>query len=181
MQVSWCRSLESRRAHVTDADSRGTCCMTFGFIRQLSVLSLASTLAALVVGCGDNQDDAGARSLLAQVEAAQYRAWTRAPGYDKRRSSNAPHSDAVDIYVNTIVEATLTKSSVAEWPVGSIIAKDGFSGSDRELTALMEKREDGWFWAEYDSDGDPAYSGKPDICIDCHRSGSDGVRAFRLP
>lgn len=136
---------------------------------------------ALLASCGDNQDDAGARALLSQVKADQYRTWSRAPGYERRRSSNAPHSDAVDIYINATVEETLSANDVTEWPVGSIIAKDGFSGSDHELTALMEKRDDGWFWAEYDSDGDPAYSGKPDICIDCHRSGSDGVRAFRLP
>lgn len=136
---------------------------------------------ALLVSCGDNQDDAGARALLSRVKADQYRTWSRAPGYEQRRSSNAPHSDAVDIYVNATVAQTLSQPDAMEWPVGSIIAKDGFSGADHELTALMEKRNDGWFWAEYDSDGDPAYSGKPEICIDCHRSGSDGVRAFRLP
>jgi hypothetical protein len=133
-----------------------------------------------IVGCGDNQDDASARTLLARVKSEEYRSWARAPGYEKRRSSNAPHSDAVDIYINDAVAAALTTAG-DRWPVGSVIAKDGFSRSDHELTALMEKRDDGWFWAEYDADGDPAYSGKPDICIDCHRSGSDGVRAFSLP
>lgn len=45
----------------------------------------------------------------------------------------------------------------------------------------MEKRASGWYWAEYDSDGDPDHSGRPEICLDCHRSGSDFVRACRLP
>jgi hypothetical protein len=30
-----------------------------------------------------------------------------------------------------------------------------------------------WFWAEYDDDGDPDYSGRPDVCVDCHCDGSD--------
>lgn len=133
-------------------------------------------------GCGDNQDDAGARALLARVKADEYRHWDRAPGYEKRRNSNAPHSEAVDIYVNDIVAQVLALGEHdGTWPVGSIIAKDGFDGSDLEITAVMEKRRDGWYWAELDDDGDPDYSGRPDVCIDCHASGSDFVRAFRLP
>jgi hypothetical protein len=135
---------------------------------------------ALLVGCGDNQDDSGARDLLSRVRADVYREWQRAPGYERRRSSNAPHGGSVDIYVNGVVaDALAAGEPLVEWPVGSIIAKDGFDGADLELIALMEKRSDGWFWAEYDSDGEPAYSGRPDICIDCHRSGADYVRAFR--
>lgn len=136
----------------------------------------------LAVGCGDNQDDAGARALLARVRADVYRTWDRAPGYEERRESSAPHSDAVDIYVNDRVAEVLALAEPAElWLEGSIIVKDGFSGSSLELIAIMEKRADGWFWAEYDDDGDPDYSGHPDICIDCHRVGSDYVRAFALP
>jgi hypothetical protein len=139
-------------------------------------------LAVLVTACGDNQDDAGARALLARVRADDYRSWQRAPGYEARRSSNAPHGGAVDIYVNDVVAEALTRGeSLEAWPVGSLIAKDGFDGSKLELTALMEKRDDGWYWAEYDGDGDPSYSGHPDLCIDCHRRGSDYVRAFGLP
>jgi hypothetical protein len=146
------------------------------FLLSLSLASFA------VVACGDNQDDVGARDLLARVQAERYRSWDRAPGYATRRDSVAPHSEAVDIYVNDIVAEVLALGQHdGSWPVGSIIAKDGFAGSKLELTALMEKRADGWFWAEYDDDGDPDYSGHPDICIDCHRSGSDSVRAFRLP
>lgn len=139
-------------------------------------------VACAALGCGDNQDDEGARELLARVKASQYRAWDRAPGYAMRRDSNAPHSEAVDIYVNDVVAEVLALGDHnGTWPVGSIIAKDGFDGSELEITALMEKRADGWYWAEYGADGEPEYSGHPDICIDCHRSGSDSVRAFRLP
>ncbi len=59
--------------------------------------------------------------------------------------------------------------------------KDGFDGADLELVAAMEKRDDGWFWVEWDGSGESVYSGKPDVCIDCHASGSDGIRAFSLP
>jgi hypothetical protein len=144
----------------------------------LPILALALTVAA----CGDNQDDAGARELLSRVKADQYRTWDRAPGWESRRASSAPHSDDVDIYVNDIVAEVLALAEPTEkWPEGSIIVKDGFDGSELEIVAVMEKRSGGWFWAEYDSEGDPDYSGRPDICIDCHESGSDGVRAFGLP
>lgn len=140
------------------------------------------TASIVLAGCGDNQDDAGARRLLQEVRADDYRSWARAPGYETRRSSNAPHSDAVDIYINPLVQATLEEgTNVQSWPTGSVIVKDGFSGSSLDLIAIMEKRTDGWYWAEYDDDGDPDYSGKPEICIDCHASGSDSVRAFGLP
>ena len=136
----------------------------------------------LLAGCGDNQDDAGARALLEKIRADRYTTWDRAPGYEKRRPSSAPHSEAVDIYVNDrVAEVLALGEPVQSWPVGSIIAKDGFDGADLELIAVVEKRADGWFWAEYDDDGDPDYSGRPEICTDCHRSGSDYVRAFRLP
>jgi hypothetical protein len=135
-----------------------------------------------LAACGDNQDDAGARELLSRVQEADYRGWDRAPGWDQRRESNAPHSERVDIYVNDLVAEVLALAEPTEaWPEGSVIVKDGFDGPDLEIIAVMEKRSDGWYWAEYDSQGDPDYSGHPDICIDCHRSGSDGVRAFALP
>jgi hypothetical protein len=143
---------------------------------------LAFAVAFFVAGCGDNQDEAGARALLQKIRADQYRTWDRAPGYEVRRPTHAPHSKFVDIYVNDRVAEVLALGEPLEgWPVGSILAKDGFDGNDLELIAVMEKRADGWFWAEYDDDGDPDYSGRPDICTDCHRSGSDYVRAFRLP
>ena len=144
---------------------------------------LALLAAAVLTGCGDNQDDSGARDLLARVRSDDYRSWDRAPGWPNRRDSSAPHGDQVDIYVNDLIaEALALPDPTRErWPEGSIIVKDGFDGSDLELIAVMEKRSDGWFWAEYDSEGEPDYSGRPDVCIDCHASGSDGVRAFALP
>src|SRR5690606_3865688 len=84
----------------------------------------------LLAGCGDNQDEAGARQLLSEVRAADYRSWTRAPGYETRRESSAPHSDAVVIHINAAVEdALLAEPGVlTEWPLGSVIVKDGWNG-----------------------------------------------------
>jgi hypothetical protein len=103
-------------------------------------------------------------------------------GYEARVPSSAPHSDNVEIFVNDVVEAALASDGLSEWPVGSIIVKDGTSDDgELELIALMEKREDGWYWAEYDGSGAALYSGDVDVCVDCHASGGDFVRAFALP
>jgi hypothetical protein len=155
--------------------------------RSLKDFALVSLVAPVLLvgslgGCGDNQDDAGARRLLERVRAEKYRSWERAPGWASRRATSAPHADTVDIYVNdVVVEALVTAEPLSRWPEDSIIVKDGWDGSELELIAIMEKRGDGWFWAEFDDDGDPDYSGRPDVCIDCHRDGNDYVRAFRLP
>jgi hypothetical protein len=151
-------------------------------MQRLARLRLLTLCVLSGFGCGDNQDDAGAQGLLAKVRAERYTSWDRAPGHEQRRSTDAPHSNAVDIYVNDrVAEVLALGEPTLAWPEQSIIVKEGYDGSDLELIAVMEKRADGWFWAEYDDDGDPDYSGRPDICIDCHRSGSDYVRAFRLP
>jgi hypothetical protein len=142
----------------------------------------ACALFPCLVGCGDNQDDAGARRLLARVRADDYRSWDRAPGWPSRRETSAPHGETVDIYVNDVVsDALAVGEPLSRWPKDSIVVKDGWDGSDLEIIAIMEKRSDGWYWAEFDDDGDPDYSGHPDTCIDCHRDGSDYVRSFRLP
>ena len=65
--------------------------------------------------------------------------------------------------------------------------KEGFSsvtGGSRKSVAIMEKRADGWFWAEYDDGGTSTYSGHPSVCVDCHAhrtSYSDWVYSFELP
>ena len=148
----------------------------------LFMLAGPALVVASLAGCGDNQDDAGARRLLARVRADDYRSWERAPGWPTRRATSAPHGERVDIYVNDIIsEALVVAEPLTRWPKDSIVVKDGWDGSELEIIAIMEKRDDGWYWAEFDSDGDPDYSGHPDTCIDCHRDGSDYVRAFRLP
>ncbi|MCW5830981.1 MAG: cytochrome P460 family protein [Labilithrix sp.] len=149
---------------------------------SFSWLVPCSALCALgLLACGDDQAPEDASALLSRIRSENYRGWARAPGYETRRPSDAPHSDAVDIYVNSVVSAALAEGTPrAEWPVGSIIVKDGWDGGDLELIAVMEKRSDGWFWAEY-FDDESKYSGRPSICTGCHESGSDYVLAFALP
>ena len=144
--------------------------------------ALPAVLALGFVACRENDDPMGAESLLEQVQADDYRSWQRAPGYEERRASDAPHSDNVEIFVNDVVAGALATPGVTEWPVGSIIVKDGYTDDgELALVALMEKQDGGWYWAEYDGEGTALYSGKPGICTDCHGSGSDFVRAFALP
>jgi hypothetical protein len=143
---------------------------------------MALAIALLVAACGDDQDPAGAAALWDRIHAEKYRDWARAPGFEQRRSSGAAHGNAVDIYVNeTVSQALRGGSALTAWPTGSLIVKDGFDDDDFELVAAMEKRADGWYWAEWDNEGDASYSGRPSLCIDCHASGADSVRAFALP
>lgn len=133
-----------------------------------------------LAACGDDQAPEEAAALLERIRAEDYRAWERAPGYETRQPAASPHADEVDIYVNSIVADALAGEALDEWPVGALIVKDGWDGDDLELIALMEKQEDGWFWAEY-FDGDSKYSGRPEVCLDCHDAGDDYVLAFSLP
>lgn len=154
-----------------------------------AVGGLLAMLAGCLVGaCGGNEAPDEARSLLAEVREAGYREWSRAPGYENRRPTAAPHGDEVDIYVNGDLAAAVTKGapSVGAWPVGSIVVKDGWDedGATLEIIAVMEKRSDGWFFAEYHGEsGDPDFSGRPAICLDCHVRDAhyDRILAFPLP
>lgn len=134
----------------------------------------------ILAACGDDQQPEVAADLLTRVRADDYRAWDRAPGYSTRQPSNTAHADAVDIYVNPTIATALGEDALDAWPVGSQIVKDGFDGDELELIAILEKRPDGWFFAEY-YDGESKYSGRPDVCLDCHDAGDDFVLAFDLP
>src|SRR5262249_36933858 len=128
----------------------------------------------------------GAKALFARVnQGAGFQAWDRAPGYPSRRPSFTAHSDEVEIFIDpTISKALAGPNEVSSWPVGSTIVKEGFDGDARSLVAIMEKRADGWYWAEYNGDGDPLYSGHPKTCTDCHQhraTYSDFVYSFEFP
>lgn len=88
----------------------------------------------------------------------------------------------MDIFIDRATKKALDeKQPLTAWPVGTLIVKDGYDGADLAFVAVMEKRQGGWFFAEYDAEGSAKYSGKPSLCVDCHRAGSDFVRAFALP
>jgi hypothetical protein len=146
----------------------------------------AIVLAVLLVGCRQNDDPDGARTLYANATA---QATTRAPGWPERRASFTAHSREVEVFVNDVVMKTFDEGApaIAEWPVGSIVRKDGYSGGEKKIVAVMEKRADGWHWAELDADGEPLWSaanGKPDICVECHDNRakySDWIYSFEFP
>lgn len=154
----------------------------------LCLVSVFASVAA--VACGDDQSPAAARALWDEIHAeGGFRAWRRAPGYLTRQPSFTAHSNAVDIFVNAPVAQTLESSERAdEWPVGSIVVKEGFRGLEpsaaRAIVAVMKKQPDGWFWAEYDGEGETLFSGRPKVCVDCHDNRatySDWVYSFELP
>jgi len=163
--------------------------------RRPSAAGCVTVICALAVftgACGQDDDPDGARVLWDKVNAgAGFTAWQRAPGYATRMPSFTAHANAVEIFVSPEVSAALASTSkdmhVTSWPVGSILVKEAFSsvsGGSRKAVAIMEKRADGWFWAEYDDGGASTYSGHPTGCVDCHahrKSYSDWVYSFELP
>jgi hypothetical protein len=145
----------------------------------------------LLIGCRQNDDPDGAKALYAKAnEGAGFRAppWRRAPDFPERKPSFTAHSREVEIWVNEpMVKALDGAEPIKEWPVGSIVVKEGFRGGDRQLVAIMEKRADGWHWAEMDGEGEPLWSaanGKPEVCVECHDNRakySDWVYSFEFP
>jgi Cytochrome P460 len=152
--------------------------------RPLLVALLALTASA--AGCTQNDDPEGARRLYAKInEGAGFRSWRRAPSFPTRKPSFTAHSDAVEIFVNAPFSAALDgPTPILTWPDGAIVVKEGFSGDIRALVAVMEKRAGSWYWAEFDGDGEPLYSGTPKVCVACHdnrKSYSDWVYSIELP
>ncbi len=140
---------------------------------------------SLLSACGDNQDPRGAEELFARIQAANYRStFAKAPGYETKQPSNTAHSDFSQIFVNDVADGVLeAKEPTAAWPLDSLIVKDGSDGDgDVDLIAVMEKRADGWYWAEYLDPSAPGggaeFSGKPSVCIDCHQAGADAGNDF---
>jgi hypothetical protein len=154
------------------------------FRRWATAIWMMMTAMTLGLGCGDNQQPAEARALWDEIHELDYRSFSRAPGYETSQPSSI-HGDRVDIYINdTVVAALEAGEPLTEWPLGSLIVKDGLDGDGGlDLVAVMDKREDGWFFAEYTDlgSGDALYSGRPSLCVDCHSSGDDDVRAFDFP
>ncbi len=145
-----------------------------------------------LAACGDNQDPATADDLFRRIQTANYRAtFAKAPGYATKQPSNTAHAKFSDIFVNPTVDGAIkAKKPLKEWPLGSLVVKDGYDGDGAvQLIAVIEKRADGWFWAEYtkptSADGGAKYSGKPSICINCHQAaadaGNDFTQAIALP
>ena len=141
-------------------------------------LSVACAFAPLFIATACAEDDSEARALLASVQSQNYRAWSHAPGWEARSPSHA-HTQSSDIFDNDTLSAALAADPThANVPEGSIIVKDGYNADHLALIAIMQKRSSGWYWAEYSASGDPSFFGEPSVCINCHRLGTDFIRAF---
>jgi hypothetical protein len=100
---------------------------------------------------------------------AGYRSWAHAPRYPFKMASNTAHGSEVEVFVNAPLAQAIDGKPATAWPEGSIIVKDIYSRRSLSHVAAMEKRGGKWFWAEFDAEGEPIYSGEPAICLDCHR------------
>lgn len=148
------------------------------------ILSLVA-LALAATACGDDQAPDEAAALYDRLMSENYRSFETAPGYETAKPSQAPHSDNTQIFVNSVVaDALAAGEPITSWPVGSLIVKDGFDSDDEHaLIAAMDKRDDGWFWVEYldPTSSESKYSGKPELCLNCHEAGDDFVQGFAFP
>lgn len=148
-------------------------------------LSLSIALALPLAACRDDQDPAGAAALWARVQQSDYRSFARARTYPGREPSFTLHASSVEIFLNpTLAGAAEGPVPLREWPVGSLVVKEGYSGDTLSLVAVMEKRDDGWFFAEYGADGEALYSGRPAICTGCHdarKDYSDWLFSLEMP
>ncbi len=152
-------------------------------LRSAWALPLVCALACLA-GCYDNQQPIAADELWQRIHEQGYRDFAHAPGYDSGPKPTSPaHGDLADIYINDVVVKALDDDGpLTGWPSGSLIVKDVFD-DEGPLTfvVVMDKQSDGWFFAEYDPDGDALFSGQPDTCLGCHKPANDRVLAFSLP
>lgn len=147
-------------------------------------LLVAFVVALFATACGEDQEPARARELWDRINASGYTTWGRPQRFPVRETSTTLHLDAVDIFTNPQLGDAERGLPIATWPDGSMIVKDGYSGGDKGIVAVMEKTAGVWFFAEYDGKGKVLFSGRPKICVDCHgarESYSDWLYSMELP
>jgi len=108
--------------------------------------------------------------------------WDKAPGYETRQPAVGPHGDEVEIFISPVMSDAAAQGGLDSWPNGSSVVKDAYAGGQLVFVAVMQKRGDVWYWAEYHPDGSIVAEGlDTPSCADCHSEGEDYVRAFGLP
>lgn len=119
-------------------------------------------------------------NLLEELKAADYTGWTPAPGNESPVAAKGPHGDEVQILLDPTAEEGLASGS-NQWPLSSIIAKDIFRNGELIQIAAMKKTADGWYWGEWDAQGNPIAEGiAVEPCEGCHASGTDGTLGVAL-
>lgn len=148
-----------------------------------AIAILACCLGWLSMSCSSDEPsgDPDAVQLLASVRADHYEGWARPAGWEMRRPGVSLHGDQVDIFFNSIMANASMQVGLSEWPVGSMIVKDGYRAAEPTLIAVMEKRDSGWFFAEYTAVGQVRAAGRPDACVTCHSDAHDLVYSALLP
>jgi hypothetical protein len=175
---------------------------------SLPLFAFAGLALILTAGCGQDDPEPAASSSPATTSAipttaasmtptpgettpdvtwqwlseADYRSWERAPGWGERRTSDSPHSEGKEIFIDPALAATIG-SGETRYPAGATIVKEGYDGNgDLAVIAAMQRlRGSGWFFAEYRADGSVVVEGDdPPLCTRCHRGDQDGVLAFSL-
>jgi hypothetical protein len=166
---------------------------------RLLVISAVLVCAIALTGCGSaavdeptqNGDrpatpaepgqptDSGAApepvDLFDELKATDYTKWAPAPGNESRVAAKGPHGDEVQILLGPIAREGL-ESGGDSWPLGSIIAKDIFRDGELVQIAAMKKTAEGWYWGEWDAQGDRIAEGLAvEPCEGCHASGTDGT------
>jgi len=127
-----------------------------------------------------------ADELYDRIHELNYKEFARAPGFEERTLAIQHHkSDGdmyVDIYMNEVLEKVLEASEpIEQWPVGSLFVKETYADEEFVHIVASEKREDGWVFMQWRTDGVAEFAGKPQVCLNCHMKGDDMVRAFRFP
>jgi len=131
--------------------------------------------------CGEEVDEAGARALWDEIHAADYRRWQRPQGWETRQPTVSAHGQTADIFINPVLVQAATLETLGAWPEASLLVKDSYRGDSLALIAAMKKRSGEWFFAEWSSDGEVKFAGRPDVCLECHQAGSDHVFSMALP
>lgn len=108
-------------------------------------------------------------------------------------ASQSPHGSFKLRFNATALSALSNDGEIApngRFPNGSVIVKEVYVNSVLHILAVIKKMPtdanagNGWLWAEYHINGDPAYSiqSKGEGCINCHSEtqNRDLVRTFDL-
>jgi hypothetical protein len=145
--------------------------------RARSLMSAAALLVmTTLLACRENTQPGEARALR-DLLGDRYRAWERVPGFEARRSSDTAHGEEVEVFWNELARASAYARPFEGMRPGSVVIKEAFRDDKLINVAAMEKRHEGWFWAEWSASGEILFSGRPGLCIDCHRSGDDFLRS----